>query len=113
MLINIANHVVVHQLLVLLESICQALLTDTVYNPWDARGDAENLIYGFIREGVQLSAAGVFHVSADILRRLRPIKVRQDAVDIDTLTDGSIALEAQLFIPQFGLSDEDESHGVH
>ena len=57
MLVNIANHVVVHQLLALLEGVGQALLSDAVYNPRNARRDAEYLVYGFVCEGIQLSAS--------------------------------------------------------
>ena len=65
MLVNIANHVAVHQLLALLEGVGQALLADAVYNPRNARRDAEYLVYGFVCEAVIALRHGETRVAAD------------------------------------------------
>ena len=73
-----------------------------------AAGELENIINGGIGENI-LFTTGKVKVCPDIFRGLMPIHVSDAALDVDSLADGSVGLELELF-PEFCLSGKDESH---
>ena len=70
------------------------------------------LIDRALAEELAILVSCVIQMGADVSFRFRTVQMRKDTVNIDPLSYSGIPLQPELVIPQFGLSDKDQSHGA-
>lgn len=93
-----------------LRAIHEAMGAHFVDHSCGAAGEAVYLVDGFVGKNLVVRAS-VRQVPPDVLADLRSVVVRQLALNVDSLADGRVCLERKA-VPQFALSDQDESHGT-
>ena len=86
----------VREALALLAGIHQTAVTDAVDASGNPGGFLIDLINGFIGKDF-CSASGIIQMGTDIQLSFCPVKVWQDAVDVNSLADCRIALQPQFF----------------
>lgn len=112
MLYDELDHIIIDQALLVLKCIHKSFFTDPVDHTWDSGRCFINLIQRFGCKDL-LGTSWVIHMACDILFCLRPVQVWQGTVHINVLADWGIPLQFQLVFPQFGLTDQYNSHRTH
>ena len=96
----------------LLESIHKGFFTDSVDHTRYSIGAFVYLIDRALAEELAILVSCVIQMGADVSFRFRTVQMRKDTVNIDPLSYSGIPFQPELVIPQFGLSDKDQSHGA-
>ena len=112
MLYDELDHIIIDQALLVLKCIHKSFFTDPVDHTWDPGRCFMDLIQRFGCKDL-LGTSGVIHMACDILFCLRSVQVWQGTVHINALADCGIPLQFQLVFPQFGLTDQYNSHRTH
>ena len=112
MLNNKGNVMVIDDPVLLLESIHKGFFTDSVDHTRYAIGVFVYLVDRALAEELSILVSCVIQMGTDVSFRFRTVQMREDAVNIDPLSYSGIPLQPELVIPQFCLSDKDQSHGA-
>ena len=94
----IVYQMLIDQPLVLLACVHKAFFTDPVDAARYPRRFLIDIIHGLVCEYLLLSSC-ISQMGKDMLFRLRPVQVGEDAVYVNALSDGRITLQAE-FLPQ-------------